>query len=157
MGMGLKRKKRAGNARKSVRKNVGSPFDGYVANTLDLLNVLVSEHGFAPAEVHIHIPECAVTYRAPDLWVNVTYEYSTPPFCTFGIERQDGGKVRIGYDNVAESLGFRPWESPSTFVDFDAAPEVIRSNLSELINVVNAIRTNDVQTLLHDELWRKYS
>lgn len=146
-----------GLRRKSVKRGVGSPFDGYVASALGILDVLVSEHGFAPAEVHIHIPECAITYRAPDVWVDVTYEHSAAPFCFFGIEREDGGKVWIGYHKVAESLGCGPWESPTTFVDFDAAPEVIRSNLPELINVIKAIRASDVQTLLHDELWRKYS
>jgi hypothetical protein len=134
-----------------------SPFDGYIVGACSALDVLPREHGFSPASVAVRIPACSITYESAALRVEVTYEYPGVPFCVLTIEREDGRMVRVGFGKVAERLGFGPWNAPSTSVEFDVASQIVASNLTTLVGVIDAIRRSDIKSLMHDELWRQFS
>lgn len=134
-----------------------SPFDGFISETQRHLLALEAEYSFAANEVDIHPPECTLTYKRPDLWVRITYEYPGVPFCTLRLIRDDGRMAWVAFDVVADRLSLASWSTPREPVSFFEAGSTVETNARALLDVVDAVARVDTEELFHDQLWRAHS
>lgn len=155
--MGVKRGTTTSGRKAAHRGQKASPFDGFIEETQRRLVPLETDLGFTSGVVDIHPPECTVTYKRDDLWVQITYEYPGVPFCTLRIKREDGKLARIGFDVVAERVGLPKWKSPHRPVGFAEAAAAVRENAAAVFKVLNALARVDAKELFRDQLWRQYS